>query len=168
MTTSLSSLFDQAYIIGEEYGDVLAVIPTGSDLYNTKIDNHDHDFVVIIKGNTSRQVFIDDLDVKICSYGALSKGNIKGSLQEVESVLAIRHGYAQLHGSTGRFLLPTITPNIGGYLSTMDRYLKNKDVKDKHSIRHDIFKRRYWETGNADPRLTEEERQEWLTRTNNL
>lgn len=154
---------ETVYEIASQYGKVIAITLAGSELYNTKVNNHDKDYVVITVSGKPRQVQVGDIDIRIISADSLVKSSRTGSLQETETVLALQYGYVVYFDTPWTPMVMSIRPDIHKYMGTIERYLRNKDRTDKHAIRHRIISRRFWDTGDANPRLTETERAEWLT-----
>lgn len=156
-------MFDKAIEIASSDHTVIGISPFGSDLYNTKLDHHDYDFVVFTADGKSRQLQEGDIDIRILPVEQVLASGLKGSLPETEAHLAMMYGHGIWLDTPWTPMLRSFRPNIWRYGTTVSKYLAHRGFKNKHYIRHQIFLRRFWDTGNADPKLTEEERQEWMS-----
>lgn len=140
----------------------IAALVVGSTLYNTVIDHHDVDVAVFVPYGKSIQKMSGDLDVHVISLEFLLRTSAKGYLFETDAALGLLHGYGVWYDHPYRAALEGYRPSIYNYADTVRRFEAKNPEAQKHIIRYNIFLRRWWETGNVNPRLTDEERQEWL------
>lgn len=142
--------------------DPIASIEMGSALYNTQITHHDVDIALFVPKGRSMQFMEGDLDVRVIPLELMLPPGTKGFLYETDAMLGLLYGHGVWYDHPRRPVLQTFRPSIWQYANTVRRFKdKNPDAR-KHIIRYDIFLRRFWESGNADPKLSDEERQEWL------
>lgn len=155
-----SDIFDRAITLAGV--DPIAVVLCGSHLYNTVIDPHDYDVTLFVPTGKSSQHMSGELDVRVVSLEFLLKIGTKGYLYEVDSVLGLLYGHGEFYDHPWSPALWNYRPSIWGYADTVRRFKVKNPEAIKHITRYDIFLERFWTTGNADPRLTDEERQLWL------
>lgn len=142
--------------------DPIAGVLCGSSLYNTQIDQHDVDVALFVPQGRSMQLMEGDLDVRVIPLELMLPPGTKGFLYETDAMLGLLYGHGLWYDHTWTPILRMFRPSIWQYANTVRRFKdKNPDAR-KHIIRYDIFLRRFWESGNADPKLSDEERQEWL------
>lgn len=141
---------------------ILAIVPFGSRLYNTSTVFHDVDIVLIVDGHRRSQVIKDTLDVHIVPVTHLLDIKNSKNVMESEVALAIEYGHAIVFDTPWKPMILSIKAGVPAYGDTIRRYMSKNSVPAKHRVRYDIFLKRFWETGNADPKLSDEERQEWL------
>lgn len=140
----------------------IAAIVVGSFLYNTQIVQHDTDIALFVPQGRSMQFMDGDLDVRVIPLELMLAPGTKGFLYETDAMLGLLYGYGTWYDHPWKPVLQMFRPSIYQYASTVRRFkVKNPEAR-KHIIRYDIFLRRFWELGNADPKLSDEERQEWL------
>lgn len=144
--------------------NAIGLCPIGSDLYGTKREFHDIDVAVVATDMARKQYSYGDIDLQVFPIEYLIDGAHSKNLLEVEVCLAFMYGHGMLFNHPYSTLLRNVRPDISGYADTVRRYKAGHTVPDKHSIRYDIFLRRWWDTGNADPRLTEDELKEYWDR----
>lgn len=142
--------------------DPIAAVVVGSDLYNTKIEDHDTDIAIFVPTGKRVQTMWEDLDVQVISLEHLLKIGTRGYLYEFDAVLGLLYGYGVWYNHPWKPALQMYRPSIWGYADTIRRFKINTPEARKHIIRYDIFLKRFWETGNANPRLSDEERAQWL------
>lgn len=141
--------------------DPIAGVLCGSSLYNTQIEKHDFDYALFVPQGKSMQFMDGDLDVRVIPLELLLAPGTKGFLYETDAMLGLLHGYGTWYDHPWKPVLQMFRPSIYQYANTVRRFKEKNPEARKHIIRYDIFLRRFWETGNADPRLTDEERREW-------
>lgn len=142
--------------------DPIAGVLCGSSLYNTQVEQHDTDIALFVPQGRSMQFMEGDLDVRVIPLDLILPPGTKGFLYETDAMLGLLYGHGVWYDHPWRSALQMFRPSIWQYGNTVRRFkVKNPDAH-KHIIRYDIFLRRFWESGNADPRLSDAERQEWL------
>lgn len=142
----------------------LAVVPAGSDLYNTQRDFHDHDLVIIVESGPNKQLFDGDMDARILPLDQLLFLAGKGSLVECETLFALTYGHGRILDTRWAPLLQAARAPFNRYASMTDRHRSKPAFRIKDGARWDLFLRRAWETGNMDPRFTPTEREQFLDR----
>lgn len=142
--------------------DPIASVLMGSDLYNTKITDHDTDIALFVPQGRSLQFMEGDLDVRVIPLDLLLAPGTKGFLYETDAALGLLYGYGVWYAHSWRPALQMFRPSIWRYADTVRRFKAKNPGAIKHIARYDIFLERFWKTGNADPRLTDKERQQWL------
>lgn len=142
--------------------DPIASIEMGSFLYNTQITYHDKDIALFVPQGRSMQFMDGDLDVRVIPLDLMLPPDTKGFLYETDAMLGLLYGHGSWYDHPWTTVLQMFRPSIYKYADTVRRFRKKNPDARKHIIRYDIFLRRFWETGNADPKLSDEERQEWL------
>ena len=142
--------------------DPIAAVVVGSTLYNTVVDHHDLDVAVFVPTGKSVQLFEGDLDVKTVTLEFLLGTSSDPQLYETDAVLGLLYGYGRWYDHPWTPALRGFRPSIWGYANTVRRLDDKHPDMIKHLTRYDIFLERFWQTGNADPRLTDEERELWM------
>lgn len=155
-----STLSDQAISLAGV--DPIAAIEVGSALYNTQITFHDHDVALFVPQGKSMQFMEGDLDVRVIPLDLMLPPGTKGFLYETDAMLGLLYGHGQWYDHPWRPALQMFRPSIWQYANTVRQFKMKNPEAIKHIARYDIFLRRFWETGSADPKLSNEERQEWL------
>lgn len=139
----------------------IAATVVGSFLYNTQIEQHDVDVALFVPQGKSMQFMDGDLDVRVIPLDLLLPPGTKGFLYETDAMLGLLYGRGTWYDHPWKPVLQMFRPSIYQYANTVRRFNEKNPEARKHIIRYDIFLRRFWETGNADPRLTDDERNEW-------
>lgn len=142
--------------------DPIASIEMGSFMYNTQITYHDIDIALFVPQGRSMQLMEGDLDVRVIPLDLILPPGTKGFLYETDAMLGLLYGHGLWYDHPWTPVLQMFRPSIYQYANTVRRFKEKNPEARKHIIRYDIFLRRFWETGNADPKLSDEERQEWL------
>lgn len=142
--------------------DPIASIEMGSALYNTQITYHDTDIALFVPQGRSMQFMEGDLDVRVIPLDSILAPGTKGFLYETDAMLGLLYGHGIWYDHPWTPILQMFRPSIYKYADTVRRFRKKNPDAQKHIIRYDIFLRRFWSTGNADPKLSDDERQEWL------
>lgn len=163
MDAKLNVAFEQAVSLAGV--DPIAAILMGSDLYNTKISDHDTDIALFVPQGKSMQFMDGDLDVRVIPLELMLAPGAKGFLYETDAMLGLLYGRGTWYDHPWKPVLQMFRPSIYQYANTVRRFKVKNPEAQKHIVRYDIFLRRFWSTGNADPRLTDEERREWLGKT---
>lgn len=140
----------------------IAALVVGSHLYGTVINPHDIDIAIFVPFGKGIQVMSGDLDVHVISLEFLLRTSAKGYLFETDASLGLLYGYGSWYDHPYKAALQGFRPSIFNYADTVRRFEEKNPEAQKHIIRYNIFLERFWRTGNADPRLTREERQRWL------
>lgn len=145
--------------------DPIASIEMGSGLYNTQITHHDTDIALFVPQGRSMQFMEGDLDVRVIPLDSILAPGAKGFLYETDAMLGLLYGHGLWYDHPWTPILQMFRPSIWQYANTVRRFKKKNPEAQKHIVRYDIFLRRFWSTGNADPKLSDEERQEWRDAT---
>lgn len=139
----------------------IAAIVVGSFLYNTQIVQHDVDVALFVPQGKSMQFMDGDLDVRVIPLELMLAPGTKGFLYETDAMLGLLYGRGTWYDHPWKPVLQMFRPSIYQYANTVRRFKVKNPEAQKHIVRYDIFLRRWWETGNANPRLTDDERTEW-------
>ena len=142
----------------------LALLPAGSDLYNTKTDFHDVDAAAVTRFGRPRSYQSGDLDLRALPLKHLMLTSARGSLVECETLFALESGHGLLFDDSFRPWLRQLRAPFPAYASATERMRARSAFRPKDGVRWDIYIERAWRTGNLDPRLTEDERGQFLER----
>ena len=145
--------------------DPIAGVLCGSSLYNTQVEQHDTDIALFVPQGRSMQFMEGDLDVRVIPLDLILPPGTKGFLYETDAMLGLLYGFGTWYDHPWKPVLQMFRPSIYQYANTVRLFKVKNPEAGKHIVRYDIFLRRWWETGNANPRLTDDERREWLGKT---
>lgn len=175
-----------SYLNSRPY-QTLAVLPSGSHLYNTSIPGrsvHDYDFTVFSEPHASltkksKQYITGDIDVKVVSVTNL-KDLVRRSTELSEACFALQNDEELVRIEDDKWTpyLRSFRPSIIEYYDLIDDCIKSHEYEEpvsmndkvafknfKHTVRWSLYQQR-WSEFDArkgfDPKLSDEERLKFL------
>lgn len=146
--------------------DPIASVEMGSALYNTQITHHDVDIALFVPKGRSMQFMEGDLDVRVIPLDSILAPGTKGFLYETDAMLGLLYGHGIIYEShPWSYALRSFRPSIWKYADTVRRFKLKNPGAIKHIARYEIFLERFWLTGIADPKLSDNERLKWRRTT---